>query len=103
MVYAWSQTGEMILNPLYTLWINVIDVIPSLVAAIIVIVIGWFIALILGHAVRVILEKIRVDEKVRKAKDELENPPALKPYFEHLNGEIEYFKIRLALTIIETD
>lgn len=42
-------------------------------------------------------------EKVRKAKDELENPPALKPYFEHLNGEIEYFKIRLALTIIETD
>ena len=42
-------------------------------------------------------------EKVRKAKDELENPPALKPYFDHLNGEIEYFKIRLALSIIETD
>ena len=42
-------------------------------------------------------------EKVRKAKETLENPPALKPYFDYLNGEIEYFKIRLALTIIETD
>lgn len=42
-------------------------------------------------------------EKVRKAQGELDNPPALKPYFEHLNAEIEYFKIRLALTIIERE
>ena len=68
MVYAWSQTGEMILNPLYTLWIRIVDVVPSLVAAIIVILIGWFIALILGHAVRVILEKLRIDDKIRKSK-----------------------------------
>ncbi|WP_372746344.1 DNA helicase RecQ [Lutibacter sp.] len=40
-------------------------------------------------------------EKVRKAKEELENPQALKPYFEHFNGEIDYYKIRLALTIID--
>jgi ATP-dependent DNA helicase RecQ len=42
-------------------------------------------------------------EKVRDAKDELESPQTLKPYFEHLNAEIEYFKIRLALTIIDRD
>jgi ATP-dependent DNA helicase RecQ len=42
-------------------------------------------------------------EKVRKAKEELESPQALKPYYEHLNAEVEYFKIRLALTIIDTD
>ncbi len=42
-------------------------------------------------------------EKVRNAKDELESPDALKPYFEHLNAEIEYFKIRLALTIIDKE
>ena len=42
-------------------------------------------------------------EKVRKAKDKLESPFALKPYFEYFNAEIEYFKIRLALTIIDTD
>jgi len=40
-------------------------------------------------------------EKVRKAKDELDNPQALKPYYEYFNSEIEYFKIRLALTIID--
>ena len=40
-------------------------------------------------------------EQVRKAQEKLENPPALKPYFEFLNGEIEYFKIRLALSIID--
>ncbi|SFS51752.1 DNA helicase RecQ [Lutibacter maritimus] len=42
-------------------------------------------------------------EKVRLAKNELENPQALKPYFEYFNGEIEYFKIRLALTIIDSN
>ncbi len=42
-------------------------------------------------------------EKVRLAKNELENPQALKPYYEHFNAEIEYFKIRLALTIIENN
>jgi len=40
-------------------------------------------------------------KKVRKAKDELDNPQALKPYYEYFNSEIEYFKIRLALTIID--
>ena len=39
-------------------------------------------------------------EKVRKAKETLENPPALKPYFDHLNGEIEYFKIRVKISYI---
>ena len=42
-------------------------------------------------------------EKVRKSKDELESPDALKPYYEHLNAEVEYFKIRLALTIIDKE
>jgi len=42
-------------------------------------------------------------EKVRKAKDKLKNPPALKPYYEYFNSELEYFKIRLALTIIDED
>jgi len=40
-------------------------------------------------------------EKIREAKDKLDNPQALKPYYEYFNSEIEYFKIRLALTIID--
>jgi len=42
-------------------------------------------------------------EKVRKAQQELENPPALKPYFDLFEGQIEYFKIRLALAMIEKE
>jgi len=42
-------------------------------------------------------------ETVRKAQEKLENPQALKPYYEYLNEEMEYFKIRLALTVIELE
>ena len=42
-------------------------------------------------------------DRVRNAQEKLENPLALKPYFDFLNEEMEYFKIRLALTIIEID
>lgn len=42
-------------------------------------------------------------DKIRKAKEELESPNALKPYFEYLNEQIEYFKIRLALTVINEE
>ncbi|MBU1444793.1 MAG: hypothetical protein ABIJ20_01700 [Nanoarchaeota archaeon] len=68
MVYTWAQTGDMILNPLYALWMNTIELLPSLIAAIIVILIGWFIALLLGHVVRVILERLKLDDKVKKSK-----------------------------------
>ncbi len=40
---------------------------------------------------------------VRKAKEELDSPNALKPYFEHLNEQLDYFKIRLALSVIDKE
>lgn len=42
-------------------------------------------------------------EKVRIAKEKLNNPPALKPYYEFLNETMDYHKIRLALTILEKE
>jgi len=42
-------------------------------------------------------------EKVRIAKEKLENPPALRPYFDFFEEKMEYFKIRLALTIIASE
>jgi ATP-dependent DNA helicase RecQ len=38
-------------------------------------------------------------ERVKIAFKELNEPDTLKPIFEHLNGEIEYFKIKVALVI----
>ncbi|TDE03816.1 DNA helicase RecQ [Flavobacterium hiemivividum] len=40
---------------------------------------------------------------VAKAKIELKNPSALKPYYDHLEEKIAYDKIRLALAIIEKE
>lgn len=40
-------------------------------------------------------------EAVKKAKVVLDNPTALRPYFVHFNEEMDYFKIRLALSVVD--
>lgn len=42
-------------------------------------------------------------EAVRKAKSELEDPKALRPYFEHFKEAMDYGTIRIALTILEKE
>ncbi len=63
-----TETTVAILNPLQQLWLEAIRVVPNLVGALLVLVIGVFVASILGHALRVILEKTKVDNFLRKAK-----------------------------------
>ncbi len=62
------ETSQAITNPLGTIWAAIVAQLPALVAAVIVLIVGCFVGVILGHAVRVILEKLRVDDYVRKAK-----------------------------------
>ncbi len=38
---------------------------------------------------------------IKEAKETLENPSTLKPYFEHFEGAIDYNTIKLALTILD--
>ena len=40
---------------------------------------------------------------VKNAKKKLNSPEGLKPYFDHFNEELEYSKIRLALTILDRE
>jgi ATP-dependent DNA helicase RecQ len=40
---------------------------------------------------------------VKEAKKSLESPKALKPYFDYFDEQLDYFKIRLALSIIEKE
>ncbi|MFK7749409.1 MAG: DNA helicase RecQ [Kordia sp.] len=42
-------------------------------------------------------------ESIRKAKSELENPEALKPYFEHFQEAISYDVIRIGLAILQEE
>ena len=39
--------------------------------------------------------------KVKKARQELDNPPELKKYYEHFNEELAYSKIRISLTLLD--
>ena len=42
-------------------------------------------------------------EAVKKAKETLDSPTTLKPYYEHFQEAIDYWTIRLALTILEKE
>lgn len=42
-------------------------------------------------------------EQIKSAKKHLDNPDGLKPYFEHFEEKIPYYKIRLALTLIDME
>ena len=68
MVNIFSETTVAILNPLQVIWAKTLEVVPNLIGAILVLIIGCFVASILGHALRVILEKTKMDKALRKAK-----------------------------------
>ncbi len=65
---AVSATGSLILNPLITLWAGFIGVLPGIVAAVIILIIGYFVSLGLGHLVRVVLEKAGLNNYMEKHK-----------------------------------
>ena len=65
---AVTATGSLIFNPLLSLWSGFISVLPGIVAAIIILIIGYFVALGLGHLVRLLLEKAGLNSYMEKHK-----------------------------------
>ena len=63
-----QSAGESLVNPLLNLWFKFVDVIPGVIWALIIIVIGYILAYILGHAVKVILQRVGLDRQIAKAK-----------------------------------
>ncbi|MBT3865616.1 hypothetical protein HOF78_00760 [Candidatus Woesearchaeota archaeon] len=63
-----GETTTSIINPLSAIWYSLVGQLPGIVAAVIVLIVGGFVAVILGHALKVVLEKLKVDEYVRKAR-----------------------------------
>lgn len=66
-VEALTQTGSLILDPLYTLWYSFVGILPSLIVAILILILGYAVAYLIGHVVKVILEKLGVSKQVKKA------------------------------------
>jgi hypothetical protein len=65
---AVTATGSLIINPLLSLWIGFVNVLPGLVAAIIILLIGYFVALGIGHLLRIVLEKAGLDNYMQRSK-----------------------------------
>lgn len=67
MVGYLEQTATEILNPLVALWNSFVEIVPGLVAALVILLIGYILGLLIGHAVRVVLEKAGLDKWLVKA------------------------------------
>lgn len=64
---ALVATGNLFLQPLYNLWQNFVSIFPSIVVAILLLVLGYFIAWAIGHAVKWLLDKAGLDNLVKKS------------------------------------
>lgn len=65
---AFTATGSLILDPLASLWNAFVTILPGIIAAIILIIIGYFIALGIGHLVKLLFEKSGLDHYLEKSK-----------------------------------
>src|SRR3989338_140394 len=64
---ALAITGNIFLQPLYQLWVSFIAIFPSIVVALLLLILGYFIGLCLGHVVKWILNKVGLDQVVKKS------------------------------------
>ncbi|RME55258.1 hypothetical protein D6777_01130 [Candidatus Woesearchaeota archaeon] len=62
-----ETASKELLDPLVSLWQGFQNVAIGLVFAIIVLIIGYLIALIVGHVIKVLLVRLRVDKAVAKS------------------------------------
>ena len=61
---TWSQ---VLTASFQDLWIGVVNFVPNLVVAILIVVIGWAIGALLGRVVSQIIKSLKIDEALRKA------------------------------------
>lgn len=59
--------GEVLTLSFQNLWIGVVDFVPNLIVAIIILVIGWLIGALFGRAVWQVFKSIKVDDALKRA------------------------------------
>ena len=64
---AVGATGNLILDPLYTLWISFIGILPGIIAAVLILILGYCVAFLIGHGIRAGLDKIGLNRQIQKA------------------------------------
>lgn len=64
LLNTWS---EVLTLSFQNLWVGVVNFVPNLVVAIIILVLGWLIGALLGRAVAQVIRSLKVDEGLRRA------------------------------------
>ena len=59
-----QQLGVSIVEPVMSIWEGIVRTLPGLVAAVVILVVGYLVAVIIGKVVRTVLEKIDLDKWV---------------------------------------
>ncbi len=62
-----TSTGQALLSPLTELWNRIVDIVPGILAAVIVLIIGYIIAAAFGLLFHRFLDAVRVDTHLKKA------------------------------------
>ncbi|MBI2106497.1 hypothetical protein HYT57_00795 [Candidatus Woesearchaeota archaeon] len=57
-----TATGQLVLNPFVSLANSFVEILPGLIIAVLLIIVGWFVALALGKLVKYVLEKAGIDK-----------------------------------------
>ena len=63
-----GEAGQALINPIVSTWWALVRALPGIIVAVILLIIGYVISVVLGHAVRIVLEKLGVDKQLQKAK-----------------------------------
>jgi hypothetical protein len=59
--------GETLTLSFQNLWIGIVNFVPNLVVAIIILIVGWLIGAILGKAVAQVFKSLKIDEALNRA------------------------------------
>ncbi len=59
--------GEVLNLSFQNLWVGVVNFVPNLVIAIVILILGWLIGALLGRAIEQVFRSLKVDEALRRA------------------------------------
>ena len=62
-----STWGDVLTLSFQNLWVGVVEFVPNLVVALVILIVGWLIGALLGRAVWQILKSLKVDDALRRA------------------------------------
>lgn len=86
MIETWS---EVTLDSLQNLWGGFVSFLPEMVGALVVFIVGWFVAVWIGKLITEILKRLRLDEIFKQAKwEEALEAAELEPHASRFVGAI---------------